>query len=321
MPPKRYESIKAAAIQLHPIIGDVTANLEACEKLAHEAAGKGAKWIIFPEFFSSGMGFDQRIANSVLPSDGAPMKLMTRVAKRHNAVVGGSFLCRDKDGHVRNAFFLVSPVGIMGRHDKDLPTMWENCFYVEGTDDGIINSGDITVGSALCWEFMRTQTVHRLREKVDAVVGGSCWWSIPSWSPKTLTHKWEQENAKTALESVQSFSTFVGAPVIHASHCGNIECALPWIPLRYRGYYEAGAMIVNAEGEVLAIRDRLDGPGIVIGDVAFGKVAPKQEVPDSFWLHKRGPLPAFTWNYQRLHGKRWYSKNMVVSRNSFKKKT
>lgn len=26
-------------------------NLEACEKLANEAAAKGAKWIVLPEFF------------------------------------------------------------------------------------------------------------------------------------------------------------------------------------------------------------------------------------------------------------------------------
>ncbi|WP_216638047.1 carbon-nitrogen hydrolase family protein [Bacillus sp. FJAT-29814] len=310
---RRTESIKVAAVQLQPVIGDVTANLEACEKLANEAAEKGVKWILLPEFFSSGMGFDERIANTVLPPDGAAMNLMTNLAKRHNAVVGGSFLCRDKDGLVHNAFFLVSPEGILGRHDKDLPTMWENCFYVEGADDGIIKAGDMAVGSALCWEFMRTQTVRRIREKVDLVAGGSCWWSVPSWSPKSLTNKWEIANSQTAMESVRSFSTFVGAPVIHASHCGNIECAMPWMPLKYRGYFEAGAMIVNAEGEVLAIRDRLEGPGIVVGEVVPGKVTPKQEVPDSFWLHKRGPLPAFAWSYQRIHGKRWYSKHMVTS--------
>ncbi|BCJ87039.1 hypothetical protein [Effusibacillus dendaii] len=112
--------------------------------------------------------------------------------------------------------------------------MWENCFYVGGDDDGIIDvpDMDMTVGSALCWEFMRSQTARRLREKVDLVVG---------------------------------------APVVHASHCGSIECAMPWLPVRYRGYYEAGAMIVDAEGRILASRNRHEGTGIVVAYVVPGR--------------------------------------------------
>lgn len=78
-------------------------------------------------------------------------------------MIGGSLLARDADGHVRNAYLLVTPDGVAGRHDKDLPTMWENAFYIGGHHDGVIAAGDLTVGAAVCWEFMRTQTVHRLR--------------------------------------------------------------------------------------------------------------------------------------------------------------
>ncbi|WP_230126969.1 carbon-nitrogen hydrolase family protein [Bacillus sp. CECT 9360] len=304
--------VKVAAIQLQPVLGDVNANLLMCEKLADEAAAKGAKWIVLPEFFTTGMGFDERIASTALPPDGKASTLLITLAKRHHAFVGGSFLCRDSDGHVRNAFLLASPEGvILGRHDKDLPTMWENCYYVGGEDDGIIHTPDVTVGSALCWEFMRSQTAHRVREKVDMIIGGSCWWSVPSWYPKSLTSKWETENAKTALESVRSFATLVGSPVVHASHCGPIECPLPLMPLRYRGYYEAGAMIVDQEGSVLAIRNRHEGPGVVVATVQPGRHQPKRDIPDQFWLYKRGQLPAFSWMYQRWHGKRWYAKHMA----------
>jgi predicted amidohydrolase len=303
--------VKVAAVQLQPVLGNVSANLSLCEKLAGEAAAKGAEWIILPEFFTTGMGFDKRIANTALAPDGEATKFLNTLAKRHNAFVGGSFLCRDSDGHVRNAFMLASPEGIVGRHDKDLPTMWENCYYIGGDDDGIIEAPGMTVGSALCWEFMRSQTARRLREKVDIMIGGSCWWSVPSWYPKSITSKWEKENSHTALESVRSFATLVGSPVVHASHCGPIECPMPWLPVRYRGHYEAGAMIVDAEGRVLAIRNRHDGPGIVLANVVPGRHQPKLDVPDQYWLHERGKLAAFSWMYQRLHGRRWYEKHMA----------
>jgi predicted amidohydrolase len=190
--------------------------------------------------------------------------------------------------------------------------MWENCYYVGGDDDGLIEASDMTVGSSLCWEFIRSQTARRLRGKVDMmVIGGSCWWSVPSWPPTSITNKWEMENSRTAVESVRSFATFVGAPVVHASHCGSIECSMPWMPIKYKGYYEAGAMIVNADGDVLAVRDRHEGPGVVIANVVPGKQTPLQEIPYDYWLHKRGAIPAFAWMYQRLHGKRWYGKHMA----------
>ena len=34
--------------------------------------------------------------------------------------------------------------------------MWENCFYVGGSDDGTMRAQDVDLGAALCWELMRT---------------------------------------------------------------------------------------------------------------------------------------------------------------------
>src|SRR5215212_4350428 len=136
--------MRVAAVQLQPVIGDIDANLAACERLADRS----------------------------LPPDGVATKLLLSLARRHGAAVGGSFLCRDADGDVRNAFFLATPEGIAGRHDKDIPTMWENRLYVGGGDDGLIQAGALTLGAALCLEFNRTRTLRRLRGKADIVVGG-----------------------------------------------------------------------------------------------------------------------------------------------------
>ncbi len=303
--------VRVAAIQLEPKVGDLQANLAACERMADEAGAKGAKWIALPEFFTTGMAFNPRIAEAIQTPDGPALQLLRDLAKRHQAYVGGSFVLRDEDNVVRNAFFLVSPEGVAGRHNKDIPTMWENCFYVGGTDDGIIDLGAQSVGVSLCWEFMRSQTARRLREKVDLIIGGSCWWSVPQWVPKAVTGRWEKENEQTALESVRSFAAYVGAPVIHAAHVGQIECSLPWTPLRYRGHYEAGSMIVDGCGKIVSLRNRRQGPGIVLGDIRIERTEPLAEVPSRYWLHLRGPIPTLAWNYQRWHGRRWHRKNVA----------
>lgn len=69
------------------------------------------------------------MADAALPADGPALDLLRRLARRHSATVGGSFICHDADGHNRNAFVLVDPqCEVLGRPDKDLPTMWANCY-------------------------------------------------------------------------------------------------------------------------------------------------------------------------------------------------
>ncbi len=173
---------KVAAVQIKADLGNVDHNLEACERQAERAAADGAAWIALPEFFSTGVAFRTDLSLNAAPVGGEPTKLLSNLARRHGIHVGGSTLVRDEDGHVRNAFLLAAPDGkLIGRHDKDLPTMWENALYVGGTDPGRIQTEELTVGVALCWELIRAQTVARLADQVALVLGGSGWWSIPRW--------------------------------------------------------------------------------------------------------------------------------------------
>lgn len=301
---------RVAAIQLDAVVGQLDHNMAEAERLADQAGREGAEWIILPEFFTTGMAFDERLASQALPADGAATALLSAIARRHGAKVGGSFLCHDETGEVHNAFLLVGSDGeVLGRHDKDLPTMWENCFYARGSDAGLIATDDAEVGVAMCWELIRSQTAVRLRGRAELVVGGSCWWSVPAWRPRAVFDRMEQSNRINATEAAQSFAQLVGAPVIHAAHCGTIQCPLPLFPLDYRGFAEGGTAIFGADGEAIAFRAREDGAGIASGEVTIGSQTPVESVPDRYWLCRRGIVPEFAWKYQRAHGRRWYAKH------------
>jgi predicted amidohydrolase len=300
--------VRAAAVQLEARIADVDANLEAVERLADRAGEAGAECIVLPEFFTTGIGFVPELADAALPPDGEATELLRSLAARHGALVGGSFLCRDDDGEVRNAFFLATPEGeIAGRHDKDLPTMWENAFYVGGSDDGVIDAGALSVGAAVCWELMRTQTVTRLRGRIDLALTGSGWWSMSeNWRPRSVVRRLEAANHRTAVDAAATFALYVGAPVVHAAHAGELHCAMPWSPLPYRGRFEGGTLICDADGRIVDALDPAGGEGFAIGELEPGRRQPARQPPDSFWLHRRGPAAALAWNYQRIHGRRWY---------------
>src|SRR5262249_26954559 len=261
--------MRIAAVQLDARVADLEANLEACERLAERAAADGAEAIVLPEFFTTGVGFVEELADAALDPDGAATDLLRSLARRHGALVGGSFLCRDDDGEVRNAFLLADREGeIAGRHDKDLPTMWENALYVGGHDDGVIEADGSAIGAAVCWELMRTQTVRRLRGRVDLALTGSGWWSFSdNWPPQAVWRRREHANHARAIRAAEQFALFIGAPVAHAAHCGQLRCTMPWAPIAYTGRFEGGARVVAADGRVLAARDRDDGEGVAIADV------------------------------------------------------
>lgn len=303
--------MRVAAVQLEVSLADVRANLGACEALAREAAAAGAEVIALPEFFTTGAAFVPELAEAALPPDGAAANMLLGVAAEAGVLIGGSFLCRDADGEVRNAFLLAGPNGLLGRHDKDLPTMWENALYIGGEDDGVIEAGELTVGAAVCWEFMRSATARRLRGRVDLVIGGSNWWSIPRWPPRSYTRRAELANAAVAARAPAVFGRYVGAPVLHAAICGRFSCPMPELPLlRYRGHFQGGAQIADAHGRVLARRGAEEGSGFVVADVDPRRLAPDEPVPQRFWLHRRGSLSAVAWNTQRILGRRWYAKHI-----------
>jgi predicted amidohydrolase len=303
--------MRVAAVQLEVALADVPANLAACEALAHDAARDGAEAIALPEFFTTGAAFVSDLAGAALAPDGAATEMLLRIARDEGVLVGGSFLCRDPDGEVRNAFLLAGPDGLLGRHDKDLPTMWENALYIGGDDDGVIEAGELTVGAALCWEFMRSATARRLCGRVDLVLGGSNWWSIPRWPPAAYTRRAEAANASLAARAPTVFGRYVGAPVVHAAITGAFECPMPELPaVTYRGRLQGGAQIADADGRILARREGAEGSGYVIAEVEARRSEPSEPVAERFWLHRRGMLSATAWNTQRILGRRWYARNV-----------
>jgi predicted amidohydrolase len=301
--------MRVAAVQLEVALVDVPANLAACESLVRDAARAGAEAVALPEFFTTGVAFLPELADAALAPDGAATEMLLRLGRDEGVLVGGSFLCRDTDGDVRNAFFLAGPDGLLGRHDKDLPTSWENAFYVGGKDDGVIAADGLAVGAAVCWEFMRSGTARRLRGKVDLVMGGSNWWSIPRWPPAAYTRRAETAHAAMAAHAPGVFGRYVGAPVVHAAMSGAVSCRLRG-GVRYRGHFEGGAQISDADGRVLARRERAEGSGFVIADVEARRTPPCEQVPDRFWLHRRGALGAIAWNLDRTFLPRWYVANV-----------
>ncbi len=291
-------------------LGRVSGNLEQAGRLAEEAFASGAHWVILPEFFTSAMGFSPDMEGAARPLHGEPVRFLETLAKRHKGTIGGSCLAV-RDGECYNTFVLVQPDGTKHFHDKDQPTMWENCYYVGGTDSGVLDTGALKAGVALCWEFVRTRTVRRLRGRVNLVVGGSCWWDLPRMRLPGFGPDVSRRNRRIMYETPGEFARLVGAPVVHAAHAGTFSGKMPWLPgFPYRSNFLGETQITDANGNILARRTMQEGAGIILADIKPAMVpSPTAEVPPRFWVPDLPGQIRFAWIYQNLHGRRYYRKH------------
>lgn len=281
--------LKVAAIQMSPKLADIESNLNQAEQLVREALRKRAQWVILPEMFTSAAAFHPDMLKTIQPVDGAPLQLLKRLAREGNAVIGGSFLAWH-DKHVFNTFVLVFPDGTVAQHNKDFPTYWENCYYKKGNDDGVLTTPIGSVGSVLCWEFVRSNTARRLLKKVRMVVGGSCWWTLPddaeANSPRRAT------NLKMLQQAPVRMAQMLGVPVVHGSHAGKFEgfFSPDLADVPYHSAYLGEAMIVDAKGQVLARRAQGEREGVVVAEVLLhGKPVPSESIPENFWIPAEMP--------------------------------
>jgi len=299
--------MKVAAVQMTAALADVEYNLERAEALLERAFSRDCEMVILPEFFTSAVAFHPDMLEAALPLEGPALQLMRDAARGYGGYVGGSFIA-SRAGNNYNTFVLAFPDGGYATHDKDQPTMWENCYYRGGVDDGILETPLGPVGAALCWELVRTRTVRRLRGRVDLLVGGSCWWTVPDRAiPIPGKRDAHRRNLEIMRETPARMARLLGVPVVHAAHAGDFEAGMPLLPgLPYRSYFLGETMIADASGKVLARLSREEGEGLAVADIEPGRTAPSEEPPEGFWIPRLPLLIRAVWGYQNLHGGLYY---------------
>ena len=307
--------IKVAALQIAARCGDLAYNLNHVRKLADHAARQGAKIIAVPEFFTTTIVLDEndRVRDCVLPPNNPALDLLKEIADKYKVIIGGSYL-EKRNGDIFNCYALVRPDGMVTRHDKDLPTMIENAFYIGGKTSGIHQTNIGRIGTAVCWELIRTQTVKRLKGKVDFLMTGTHWWTVATnwWTLfNPIIDKWYSDNLELIQSTPSTFSKLLGTANIHASHCGTLSGKfrfLPWglLDVSYETDLLGETQIVNNEGQIIARLAKEDGPGVLIAEIDLTAKKPSMELPNRFWIPELSqPFKQF-WAHQNAVGKPLY---------------
>jgi predicted amidohydrolase len=313
---------RIAVIQPALELGAVEANLARVEDLIRDAHREHAPGIIvLPEGISSPNVYDPVIREVPRPVDGQPFQLLTRLARELDCLIAGGFLAQ-RGGDVYGTYVLAEPDGSVHLHDKDIPTAWEQHFYLGGDDRGVTRSNTLnaTVGLMSGWEWARNRTAGRVRAAgAELVLGGMCWPSMPlNWTAPPFGLWVRREHAiwrRQAGELPGQVARIVGAPVAHASHVGPVTGRTPLGPgLAWRTEMLGESQVCDRDGTILARLSLEDGEGHVAADVELGPPRPLDPVGERFWIPQMTISTHLAWHSMNAHGALSYRINHARGR-------
>jgi predicted amidohydrolase len=336
---------RVAAIQFEPKIGDINANLGRADTLVREALSKGARWVVLPEFFPSGIAMHPSLFDSYQHVDGRPTEMLKDLAKLGRAFVSGSFLTKTATDAF-NTLVLACPDGSTFTHDKDFPTtVFESAFYAGGEDgayverlskdgartaaeriparpgnsaDGVFSHSGTGIGTAMCWEIVRNRTARRLVGKVDILLASSGWWTAdperdwPGFPRDQRRANWNDHQALITA-APQRMARLLGVPVVHANFTGPSP---GYTTLAFdreaNGRYLGRSQVVDAEGKTVA---RLGTEqGVLLSEVAVGRQAITETISEDFWLPEVTESMRGRWVTSGATGRDYYLKETRARR-------
>jgi nitrilase len=169
------QPVVAACVQAEPVVLDRSATIDKLARLTAEAAGQGARVIVFPETFvpaypSSAWAkalagwADPRakaafamLARESLEVPGPDADRLGEIAREHEVwlVTGVNEIDPKRPGTLYNALLYHGPDGRLARHHRKLvPTNHERMIWGQGDGGGLraIETEIGRIGGLICWE-------------------------------------------------------------------------------------------------------------------------------------------------------------------------
>lgn len=302
-------TIRAAAVQLHAVPGDIAGNLSRAETLVSRAAGQGAQLILLPELTPGGYLLNHEIWNSAETGNGKSVHWLKAAAKRFGVYLGMSYL-EAEESDFYNSFVLAKPDGeIAGRVRKNPPASAEAYLFRAGDDPHFIDTEIGRIGVGICYEaILHERLSEHQRNGIDMLLIPM---SAGTPAPAFPIRKKDCAAFEAMLRGLAAHhARALGVPVIMANKCGPLVTALPGLLPSQDTHFPGLSTIADAKGEILSQLG--DTEDLAIGDVGLDPLLKAKSVPRAYgrWAL---PVPWFSFLFPLVtfFGTRYYAKDRV----------
>jgi predicted amidohydrolase len=301
-------SIVAAIVQAE-VAPSLKAGLELTQALAHEAAAKGAKLIIFPETWLPGYPAWLDVCRDAALWDHEPTKaVFARMAEDSIAIPSPEFdalaeiarACaatlvigiseRVEQGPGRGTLYnSVITIGAEGRllnhHRKLMPTYTERLVWGSGDADGLVSVETHTgrVGALICWEHWMPLARHALHEAGEDI-------HVALWP---TVHEMHQIASRQYAFEGRCFVLASGALMRASGLPGELEPHPDRVDAGDAWVLHGGSAIIDPSGAYVA-GPLFDAPAILCAELDLARNRQEQMTLDVAGHYHRPDLFDFT---------------------------
>ncbi|WP_172328429.1 Nit6803 family nitrilase [Mangrovicoccus sp. HB161399] len=292
----RTDTIRAAAVQIAPDLSGRAGTIERVLNAIAEAAGKGARFIVFPETFVPYYPYFSFVLPPV--QQGAPhlelmkeavtipspeMAAVAEAARKHGAVVVLGVNERDH-GSLYNAQLIFDADGTLKlKRRKITPTYHERMVWGQGDGAGlkVVETAAGRVGALACWEHYNPLARYALMAQHEEIHAGHYPGSLVG---DIFRDQIEVTMRHHALESgcfvVNSTGWLTEEQIAQIHPDPSLQKAM-----------RSGCMtcIISPEGRHLA-EPLTEGEGMVIADLDMKLIAKRKRMMDSVGHYARPEL-------------------------------
>lgn len=236
---------KIAAVQTDCRLADVPANRETIRRKLAEAAGNGAKLVVFPECVATGYGFMSRAAVAAVaePLPGPTSQLVAAECARLG--VWCAYGLFESDGaKLYNSCALVGPAGLVAGFRKvHLPCVGADRFTDPGDRPFAVHDlGGLVVGMQICFDGSFPESA-----RIQTLLGADLILLPTNWADKAM-----------------KMATWV--PRVRALENHVYFCAVNRVGTEAGFHYIGHSSICDSLGDTLSAADH-DGEAILYADV------------------------------------------------------
>lgn len=299
-------TLRAAAVQMESENGRIEANLERAGRFVDDAAQRGAKLIVLPEFMATGYIFTEAIWDGGEPGEGPTVRWLRKNSKRLGVWLAAGFLEADGEDFY-NTFVVTNPDGDEGgRVRKQTPAAAEAFFTKGEAGPHVIDTDLGRLGIGICYENQLAYMPRLMcSQSVDLML-------MPHSAPTITPRPWFIGKTIGRFESIlknlaRVYASSLGIPVIMVNKSGRWRSPIPLLPFfdqdsRFPGF----SAIVDSNGEVKAQLG--DEEGLIVEDVILDPSRKTNSWPGCHgrWSMKE-PLALNAFRLMEAAGRAWYA--------------
>jgi N-carbamoylputrescine amidase len=259
-------TIRVSAIQTESNDGGIGASLKHATSLVNEAAARGAKLILLPEYMPTGCAVTPAIWGRAEATRGPTVDWLRENSGRQRVWLGTTFLEAEGE-HFFNTFVLTDPNGHEAGRVRKCNTSGPETFFVRGTRGSHVIDTDFgKLGVGICYDNYFSHCLQMMQsQSVDMVL-------MP------MDHADVNAEGK---KLAHLYARLLGVPVVMANGCGTAHYSILGLSLLRLPVSLFGmSTIVDSDGNVKAQLGRQEG--VIVEDVTLDPSRKSRERPQCY---------------------------------------